>query len=117
LGNNSYSNWRLKVNVSIHQLRVNVKSLAAEATIIREEVRKARVKEAKDRLYHHRVWRLKPEARLAHLALAYIKGVPYKKVEPNTKNPPSADALTQKLRRFVHVNLLDVRTWLANGES
>lgn len=100
------------MNVAVHQLRVNVKSLAAEARFIREEIRRARAAEARCALASHRTTRLKPEARLAHLALAFAKGVPYKKVETNAKTPPDCKPLFQKLRRFQHVFEPDIMDWL-----
>jgi hypothetical protein len=84
----------------IHKLRVNVKSLAAEAKIIREEIRMADTKEAKNVLHDHRMTRVRPEARLAHLALAFTRGVPYKTVECNAREKPPVRDLVAKVSRF-----------------
>lgn len=100
------------MNVAVHQLRVNVKSLAAEARFIREEIRRARTSEARDVLASHRSIRVKPEARMAHLALAFVKGVPYKKVEANAKTPPSCELLHRKIQRFTHTPDEKVYAWL-----
>lgn len=101
------------MKTEVHALRVNVKSLAAEARLIREEIRKARNPEAKASLACHRSWRVKPESRLAQLALAYVKGVPYRVVERTAKTPVDSAKLTNKLSRFTnHVDANVVRNWL-----
>jgi hypothetical protein len=92
----------------VHKLRVNVKSLAAEASFIREEIKRARTTEAKNALAVHRMTRVKPEARLANLALAFVKGVPYEVVEANAKKEPSPVELHRKVLRF---------TWIPNIEQ
>jgi hypothetical protein len=98
----------------IHHLRVNVKSLAAEARFIRQEIKRARSREAKESLTAHRTGRLKPESRLAQLALAYVRSTPYKRAEAATKNPVEASVLTKKIRRFRwDVRPEDVRDWLS----
>jgi hypothetical protein len=100
--------------VALHQLRVNVKSLASEAKIIRHEVKKSGDREVADSLHAHRMTRLKPEARLANLALAYVKGKNYSQVENNSKTKPSASALTRKLKRFVwQVDEPAIANWLS----
>lgn len=101
------------MKIEVHQLRVNVKSLAAEARIIRQEIAKAKSKDAIGCLSFHRMSRLRPEARLAHLALAYVKGVPYKTAESKTNNPVLCMELVKKLSRFcVAVEPLTVKAWL-----
>lgn len=88
------------MKIEVHRLRVNVKSLANEARLIRSEIRRAHDPDAKAYLACHRSRRLKPEARMAHLALAYCKGVPYRVVEQNAKSKPSYEQLLNKIRRF-----------------
>lgn len=83
---------------AIHRLRVNVKSLAAEAKIIRAEEQRA------SHLYRsllsaHRRGQLRDECRYANLALAYVRGRAYKSVEgPNSKRV-DANRLAQKVAR------------------
>jgi hypothetical protein len=97
----------------VHRIRVNVKSLAAEARIIRKEVQLTRDPAVKSMLDFHRKMRVKPEARLAQLALAYARGVPYRIVESKPKNPPDAVSLTKKIERFMEVSFVNVKSWLA----
>lgn len=97
----------------VHALRVNVKSLAAEARLIRDEIRRATNPEAKASLACHRAWRVKPESRLAQLALAFVKGVPYRVVERNATSKVDAVKLANKIQRFVYIpRASSVREWL-----
>ena len=69
--------WKV---AAIHKLRINVKSLAAEAKIIRQEARRCGACYEME-LTLHRRGRLREEARYTHLALAFVRGRPYKSVE------------------------------------
>ena len=91
---------------------MNVKSLAAETVLIRHEIKKARYSTNKSRLHSHKLNKVRPESRLAQLALAFVKGVPYKKVENSTKNPILTDALYNKIRRFTNAKREEVELWL-----
>lgn len=82
---------------AIHRLRVNVKSLAAEAKIIRQEAWRCGMAYEYS-LTLHRKGRLREEARYAHLALAYFRGRSYKSVEAKAKTM-DADKLMDKIHR------------------
>lgn len=99
--------------MAIRQLRVNVKSLSAELRFIRHEMRKARNSDERGSLQSHRAVKVKPESRLAHLALAYVRKAPYRTVESSTKNPVSHVALASKVKRFLYCcEQDDVKNWL-----
>lgn len=100
------------MKTAIHKLRVNVKSLTAEARFIRQEIKRAWSTDTKNSLHNHRLLRVKPEARMAHLALAYLRGTPYKTAENSTKSKPTARDLTNKLNRFERVEQRSVEAWL-----
>jgi len=85
------------------ELKVKVKSLAAEATIIRQEELKAKksarwcrehqlseqtahYERNRASLYEHRIDIVRFECRAAELARAFIKGTPYRKVERSTRS-------------------------------
>ena len=89
------------VRCAIHELRVNVKSLAAEARIIRLEERKVRDDSILGMMHGHRVHHVRNESRIAQLALACVRGVPYRMVENSTRNPVSVSDLRKKLNRFM----------------
>jgi len=75
-----------------------------------KEIRKAGTVEAKNDLACHRM--CKPEVRLAHLALAFVQGQPYKTCEAATKDPVIVHALAQKISRFLDVSRTEVMEWL-----
>lgn len=101
------------MKLSISRLRVNIKSLAAEAKIIRQEFRRTKFVE----LDNHRKNRLREEARYAQLALGFIRGIPYASIEQKTRNKPDADRLLKKVNNFLdHYSkktIIDIRNWLA----
>lgn len=98
---------------AIHTLRVNVKSLSIEAQAIRAETRRAG-KDFKNGLALHRTMVVRPQARLTHLALAYVRGRKYKTVENVAMTPVCHKALSQKINRHYPGLSTEksVRTWL-----
>jgi hypothetical protein len=97
---------------AIHYARVNVKSLAAEAKVIRRETERAG-KAYKDGLAVHRRGRLREEARYAHLALAFFRHSKYRSVEEKCYSPPSEKRLHEKASRFQWgLQMKDVSDWL-----
>lgn len=85
--------------LAIHKLRVNVKSLAAEAKIIRKEARRCGI-QYEGALTMHRRGRLREEARLAQLALAFFRGRTYRSAERAAKVAINPVALGKKLNAF-----------------
>ena len=75
-------------------MRVKIKSLAAEAVIIRHEEKKAEIggelawkkPDCRESLHLHRVGVVRTEARASLLLYAHLRGVPYRSVEPNAKD-------------------------------
>ena len=65
---------------AIHTLRVNIKSLAYEATAIRKEEARAGALYVPD-LHSHRVGSLRAATRIANLAIAFVRGRKYRQVE------------------------------------
>lgn len=83
---------------AIHSLRINYKSLAAEAAINRKEMRKAGPNYRSDIALHRRTY-VRQEARYTNLALAFLRGRTYKAVENNTKQYFDLDRLQKKISR------------------
>lgn len=99
-------------------LRVKIKSLANEATIIRQEERKTLGKRDyhRDRqkpvdivnyfdgiyigLHHHRTYDVRNEARSAQLAYAYLRGKTYKETENAKHSQPNANRIAEIVRKF-----------------
>jgi len=120
----------------IKQLKVNVKSLAAEAAIIRKEEKKLRkqikanvvkdsatvdrLRRIRNSLNDHRRCLLRHEARTANLAYAFLRGKAYRDVEPNVYDTTSWIYLSlprrvaQKANRFENklFDEKDIREWM-----
>lgn len=81
---------------AIHSLRINYKSLSAEAAINRKEMRKAGPVYRSDIALHRRTY-VRQEARYTNLALAYLRGIPYKAVEQKTRQWLDEKRLCKKI--------------------
>lgn len=86
------------MRLSLSRARVNIKSLAAEASIIRKEIKLLSLKDQTD-LHNHRVNVVRPEARLANLAVGFLKGRKRSEIE-KSKKPLDFKRLYDKLRKF-----------------
>lgn len=81
------------------QLRVKIKSLAVEASIIRkEEHRTSGV--LREELYLHRVQPLRQEARSAHLAYGFIRGLTYDEMEPIRYTVPNWERVRTLIKKY-----------------
>ena len=87
--------------LTINTLRVNIKSLAAEAKIIKQEIKKTPDQTIKNSLSCHRKTNLREEARVAHLSLACIRGVPYEVVESKAKTKPNFYKISKKIEKHL----------------
>jgi hypothetical protein len=97
--------------LATHQLRCNLKSLAAEARIIRQETRRAGPP-YRSALIQHRRGRLREESRYANLALGYLRGRAYRQIEKSCKMPASAERIIDKLKRVFEIEPRGVLVWL-----
>jgi hypothetical protein len=98
---------------AIHQMRVNIKSLAAEARIIRQEESRCGLA-YREMLTLHRKMSLRHEARYAQLALAFLRKRAYKTVEKSCYVPVNPLELFQKIKRKLSsVTQEEVKNWLA----
>jgi hypothetical protein len=80
-------------------LRVKIKSLAAEAAIIRGEARRTRGL-VRWGLNHHRTTVVRKAARESLLAYSMLRGVPYNAVERSCREAPDWAAVSAVARRF-----------------
>ena len=88
------------MNNRIAHLRIKVRTLQAEAQIIRHEERKTRGY-AKHTLAEHRRGVVRRAARHNLLAYVFLKGgVPYAKVETNVENEPEWYEVKKLVKRF-----------------
>jgi hypothetical protein len=106
----------MKYKMAIKRARVNIKSLAAEAIIIRGEIKKTNNIVVKSDLHCHRMLKVRPEARLANLAMAFLKGRPKSTAEV-TEKPIDVKRLHSKISIFIGgsaspVSLQELQDWL-----
>lgn len=97
--------------LAIHKLRVNIKSLTAEAKIIRKEELRSGL-EYRYFLHLHRIGRLREEARITHLALAYVRDIPYSKVEKTNKLINVTKLIDKINRTGYKTSENKIRAWL-----
>lgn len=106
------------MKTEISRARINIKSLAAEAEIIRKEIRKSSDVFTKNCLHSHRVTKVRPEARLALLALGFLKGRKRSRIEISAKEI-DVNRLYNKICGFVmgirYVKKEELITWLADN--
>lgn len=79
-------------------LRVKIKSLAAEAAIIRHEERRKTA--LRNSLVYHRREVVRPAARSAHLAYGFICGKTYREIEPKNYSWPNCQDITRLVKQY-----------------
>lgn len=85
----------------VKMLKVKIKSLAAEARIIRlEERRCGKDDAARCSLHEHRVGIVRTEQRLSLLAYAFIRGRSLSSVEPKSSTPPDWNRVGKLVEKF-----------------
>ena len=106
-------------------LRVKLKSLAAEAKIIRAEEERARKRgdfHLVNELHDHRVFVVRRQTRATLLAYQFLRGVPYAKVEPESlKSKARTDTYYAAIKMASKYGGLDYnedtfQRWLAGEE-
>ena len=104
----------VKPGVFLPGLRVRIKELAQEAVFIRIEERRAKARKSWEehaRLHDHRVNAVRPAARSAQLAYAYLRGIPYRAVERSAKTTPDWKEVQRLVRKFSQVSGDDLAEW------
>lgn len=80
-------------------LRVKVKSLTAEARIIRVEERKT-FGALRNELHIHRTLHLRSEARATHIAYGLIRGRTMEQMEPKSYTKPDQDRIGAMVKKY-----------------
>ena len=98
-------------------LKVKIKSLADESVTIRRETQIALAGPHRDlalaaSLREHRVDKVRPAARYAQLAYAFLRGVPLRALERCPHEEPDASRLLKEVKRF-SLSHGDLKAWLA----
>lgn len=82
-------------------LKVKIKSLAAEARIIRNEERKPRNADWREGLHNHRIEIVRRVARHTLLAYGFLRGLSREQIEPHTKDPVrNWDAVAKMVNQY-----------------
>ena len=81
-------------------LKVKIKSLAAEAKIIRIEEKRARRPGLRRGLEDHRRGIVRTEARHTHLAYGFIRGLEYHQMESTTHEAPNWEKVRKMVEKY-----------------
>ena len=81
------------------QLKIKIKSLAAESRFIRHEERQT-AGEVRRELYLHRIQIVRQVARTSLIAYAFLRGRPYRQVEQRSATRPDWNAVEKTVQRF-----------------
>ena len=73
--------------------------MAEESRIIRKEEKKC-VDPLRERLYWHRIYKVRREARATHLAYAYLNGRKYREVERMCYALPDVKKIESMVKRY-----------------
>lgn len=87
-------------------LRVKLKSLAAEAKIIRAEEQRTHTV-LRSELHDHRVKVVRSEARCTHLAYGFIRGRTLEQMEPSSETEPDWDRVRKMLKKYGPAGMLE----------
>lgn len=82
------------------QLKVKIKSLAAESKIIRREISKSKDVGLTASLQGHKMMVVRPEARHSLLAYAFLKGKSYSQVEKSARESPDWVKVVKLVEKF-----------------
>jgi len=109
------------MSIGITQLKIKLKSLAAEARIIRkEELKNKGTWSWKAESFHsHRVNQLRPITRATHVAYGLLRGLGYHQIEPTSKSEPDWDKVRKMVVKYSDLsneksNLAILNEWVAN---
>ena len=96
------------------ELKIKLKSLAAEARIIRQEEKKRRGKNwgsTGNTLHEHRIHVVRPEARATHIAYAFLRGGSLESVEGSAKTEPEWKRVEAMVRKYSWRKLAELQDW------
>jgi hypothetical protein len=81
-------------------LKVKVKSLAAEASIIRTEARRTNRVALRNGLTEHCKEVVRKAARNTQLAYGFVRGREYRQIEPGAYSPPDWKEITRMVKQY-----------------
>ena len=112
------------MNLRAYHLKCNIKSLVAESRILREEFKKHKFNNIlAPSLYHHRTQVVRRALRIANLAYACVRDIPYESLEKTTRLPKDEvekllNDVKSKACKFSFTNQRkDIEAWLDNAKN
>lgn len=81
-------------------IKVKIKSLAAEARIIKQAIHQTKDIATKCELRNHHILVVRKEARHSQLAYAFLRGREYSEVEAKCGAPPDFKKISELVERF-----------------
>jgi hypothetical protein len=97
-------------------LRIKIKSLAAEATIIRQEAQKTNGM-VKYGLNFHRTSVVRYHARMNLLAYGFLRGRAYKDIEEKCDMPPNFKMVEDIAKKFGATDLVALTAWIEGAKA
>lgn len=111
------------MSIGITKLKIKLKSLAAEARIIRKEELKNKGKWSwkAESFHYHRVSLLRPITRATHIAYGLLRGLEYNQIEPTSKATPHWGKVRSMVKKYSNLttekdNLLKLDEWEFNNK-
>lgn len=95
-------------------LKIKLKSLAAEARIIRRQelkTRGARHNDTREALHLHRIHVVRAAARHTHLAYGFIRGKSYEQLERSCDHPPSWKDVAAMIKKYGILKEKEFEQW------
>ena len=92
-------------SVSLYQLKVKLKLVDNESKYFRHAEKKYKTNERLRKVFHFcRVIDTREKARHLHLAYAYLRGIPYSRVENNPRKKPNITLLKHIVKEHTGAN-------------
>jgi len=99
--------------MSILFLKIKLKSLEAEAKIIRKHEQRA-IGQIRTDLHEHRVRVVRKEARSTHLAYGFLRGRSLSQIEANSNTKPDWDSVSRMVKKYGPYGSAEgLKDWLA----
>ena len=101
-------------------LKIKVKTLTAEARIIRNAEKKAKMRRQTDLLqglHIHRTFVVRRAARSSHLAYGFLRGVPYRAMEQKGSRSPSWSDIQKLAERYGEGDRRDIAQKFAEWKA
>jgi hypothetical protein len=95
-------------------LKVKIKSLSAEAQIIRKEELRSRG-DLRNALRAHRVWDVRSESRATLVAYNFLRGKTLQQTEPRALSEPNWQRVETMVKKYGKVGLPELAEWRKNG--